>query len=80
MSDIVKPYYYAFLSVITIKSFIMAIRKMYEFICSLMKRVIAFKHPVNIIKAYLSAVVCLGIATIVGLGIVPIINDLISTF
>lgn len=27
MSDIVKPYYYAFLSVITIKSFIMAIRE-----------------------------------------------------
>lgn len=38
MSDIVKPYYYAFLSVITIRSFIMAIRKMYEFICSLMKK------------------------------------------
>lgn len=41
MSDIVKPYYYAFLLVITIKSFVMAIRKMYEFICSLMKKEIS---------------------------------------
>ena len=38
MSDIVKPYYYAFLLVITIKSFVMAIRKIYEFIFSLMKK------------------------------------------
>ena len=45
-----------------------------------LKRVIAFKHPLNIIKAYLSAIVCLGIATIVGLGIVPMIRNLISSF
>lgn len=41
MSGIVKTYYYVFLSAITIKSFIMAIRKMYEFICSLMKKEIS---------------------------------------
>ena len=41
MSDIVKPYYYAFLLVITIESFVMIIKKICEFICNLMKKEIS---------------------------------------
>lgn len=62
------------LEVLAIATFLICVAIQY------LKRVIVFKHPLNIVKAYLSAIMCLGIASLIGLGIVPMIRNLISSF